>query len=223
MYSNARRRPGGARASWYDESEARSIALISAPGSGPRCLAVSTTSSVICCVSVPSPGAVAVAHLAGVGTSLRRSVRVRFDVDAKPTGQTDLLKSLRVLEALRARVEPLRARIEPAIRAVAADIEPARLEYRWIRRFFATRRRKEQGRAAFERLVVFLSSTQVMELRFDMERVAERLKDLGDTASAVWGDYAERSGAYNELLAEVSGQGSGKAREVASRDSCRRK
>ena len=151
-----------------------------------------------------------------VGTSLRRSVRVRFDVDAKPTGQTDLLKSLRVLEALRARIEPLRARIEPAIRAVAADIEPARLEYRWIRRFFATRRRKEQGRAAFERLVVFLSSTQVMELRFDMERVAERLKDLGDTASAVWGDYAERSGAYNELLAEVSGQGSGKAREVAS-------
>lgn len=125
-------------------------------------------------------------------SSLRGSVRVRFDVDARPVEQTALLTALRVFEALR-RIEPMRSRLEQMMRAVEADIGSARLEYRRVRRFFATRRRKEAGRAAFERLDAFLKLPSVAALRSDMEKTEEHLEFLSDRAPSVWRDYTSMS------------------------------
>ena len=163
----------------------------------------------------PQTSARAVAAALQVEDSVRGSVRIRFDIDARPLEQTALLTSLCALYVRRRRIEPMRSGLEQMMKAVEADIRSARLEYRRVRRFFATRRRKEAGRAAFERLESLLNSPATAALRSDMDQAEERLKAFRDRPPPVWDDYAQRPVVYNGLLIEVGGLS--KAHEDASR------
>lgn len=140
-----------------------------------------------------------------VEEAVRGAVRVRFDVDGRPPEQTVLLHMLRALDASRRNIGPLSSRLEELKRAVEADLRPARLEYRRIRRFFASRRRKEAGRAAFDRLASLLHSPAAAALRAEMDEVEKQLSVLMEGQLGVWGDYTAKPVLYNGLLVEVSG------------------
>ena len=140
-----------------------------------------------------------------VEEAVRGAVRVRFDVDSRPPEQTVLLQMLRALDASRRNIGPLSSRLEELKRAVEADLRPARLEYRRIRRFFASRRRKEAGRAAFDRLASLLHSPAAAALRAEMDEVEKQLSVLMEGQLGVWGDYTAKPVLYNGLLVEVSG------------------
>lgn len=126
-------------------------------------------------------------------------------MDSRPPEQTVLLQMLRALDASRRNIGPLSSRLEELKRAVEADLRPARLEYRRIRRFFASRRRKEAGRAAFDRLASLLHSPAAAALRAEMDEVEKQLSVLMEGQLGVWGDYTAKPVLYNGLLVEVSG------------------
>lgn len=141
-----------------------------------------------------------------IETALHDVTRVRFNVDSRPEEQTELLARLRAWEAAHRLIDPLRERLDSAMALINSHLEPARLEGRRVRRFFSSRRRKEESRAAFDRLNALVNdpSTELLA-----EEVADAQSALSQhvSAQALWDDYVARSVTYNGFLIAVSGQG----------------
>ena len=140
-----------------------------------------------------------------VETALREATRVRFNVDSRPAEQTALLAALRAHEATCQNIEPLRPRLEAVARGIKTNIAAARLESRPVRRFFSGRRRKEEARAAFERLLALVSDPDTIKLNSEMAEVRQRLSGAPDGPTDVWDDYTARPVTYNGLLIEIGG------------------
>src|SRR5690606_37326703 len=128
-------------------------------------------------------------------------------VEARPPEQTALLGALRHLELVERVVEPLAPRLEAIVAAVAADVEPARLETRRIRRLFASGRRKSEATAALARLNELLLSPDTSLLVTELSTARRELAATSPAGGAVdvWADYLARPVAYNGLLAELAG------------------
>ena len=142
-----------------------------------------------------------------VEDALRKVTRVRFDVDARPPTQTTLLVALRAYDMANRNVGPLRTRLEALAQAIDADLETSRLEARRIRRFFSGRQRKQEARAAFERLASLLAHPDTDALGVEVGQARQRLADPADGPEKIWDDYTARSVLYNGLLIEIGGQG----------------
>lgn len=136
--------------------------------------------------------------------TLRREIRVRFDVDVRPTTQTDLLSSLRHLEAANRYVNPLRPRLEALAQALDRHIKGAHLHCRRILRFFAGRRRREAAETALGHLIALLNHPDTFALTSAVSEVTSRFANL-PTGPRLWDDYKARPVIYNELLVEVGG------------------
>ena len=90
-------------------------------------------------------------------------------------------------------------------RGIKTNIAAARLESRPVRRFFSGRRRKEEARTAFERLLALVSDPDTIKLNSEMAEVRQRLSGAPDGPTDVWDDYTARPVTYNGLLIEIGG------------------
>ena len=131
--------------------------------------------------------------------------RIRFDVERKPGGQTNLLRALYRLDVVRHDVEANRPALEDMSNLIAKDIDAARLEYRPIRRFFSSRKRKDAAKSALKRIDSLLKEDSIIRLQDHLRVTEERLSDRAIRAFDVWEDYTARPVHYNALLAEVGG------------------
>ncbi len=137
--------------------------------------------------------------------TLRREVRVRFDVEGRPTTQTNLLSSLRDLEAATRYVDPLRPRLKALAQALDRHVTGALFHCRRILRFFAGRRRRKAAETALGDLIELLNRPDTFALTSEMSDVMHRLANLPTSPAHLWADYEARPVIYNELLVEVGG------------------
>jgi superfamily II DNA or RNA helicase len=140
-----------------------------------------------------------------IESKLREVSRVRFDVDARPHTQTELLRTLRSFDNARRHVDPLEDRLTDLVKVIDANLPAARLETQRLRRMFSGRRKKEESAASLERLRVKLIAPEMAILRGEMQRALDAIQRAGDPD--VWADYIARSVHYNGLLIEISGGG----------------
>ena len=91
--------------------------------------------------------------------AVRRSTKVRFDVETQPPQHADLLQALGSLATIQEAVDPIRPQLVALASSISADLETARLQTRPVRRFFAGRRRKEASQAALHRLARVVDAT----------------------------------------------------------------
>ena len=131
--------------------------------------------------------------------------RIRFDIERRPGGQTNLLRALYRLDVARHDVEANRPALEGMSDLIAKDINAARLEYRPIRRFFSSRKRKDAAKSALKRIDSLLKDDSTIRLQEHLCTTGERLSDSVIRAFDVWADYTARPAHYNTLLAEVGG------------------
>ena len=136
---------------------------------------------------------------------LRRELRVRFDVERRPTTQTDLLSSLQHLDAANRLINPIGPHLEELAQALDRNIKDSRLHCQRILRFFAGRRRREAAREALGQLFRLLNSPDTLALAAQMSEVKARLTSLSGDPRQLWDDYRTRPVIYNELLIEVGG------------------
>ena len=136
-------------------------------------------------------------------TALRKRVKIRFDIDRRPRAQTNLLDTLRALDAARRSIRPLRPRLEAAALRIEADYTEARVAARRVRRLFARRQRKERARAALERMAAFLNDPDTTALIAEIAEVRNRLARPHSGSTKIWDDYAARAATYNGLLVEI--------------------
>ena len=137
---------------------------------------------------------------------LRRSLRVRFDVENRPETQTSLLYRLRTMDFAHQNIEPLRPRLEELLQSVQECAQRTRLLCRWLQRFFAGKRRKARARAAYRDLVKLLRSPATLALTEEVEILDQRLSLWEHDLPRLWDDYLARPLPYNELLDEIGEQ-----------------
>ncbi|MCY3926620.1 MAG: DEAD/DEAH box helicase [bacterium] len=132
------------------------------------------------------------------------TLNVRFDIDRRPSQQTDLLNSLRALDGARRRIRPLYSELEAAAKCIDADFADARVASERLRRMFALPRRKKRAEAAFGRLRSFLNEAGTRALASEIDDIL-RDRDRPNLApAAIWDDYETRAASYNGLLAEIN-------------------
>lgn len=160
------------------------------PGVGPK-----TSTQVIAAVDL-------------IEDAVRSAARVRIDVDARPARHHALLEALRRYEVVDRYVDPLVPRLEAIVQQIDADLGPARLETRRVRRFFSSGSRKAEAAAALDRLTDLLLSPDLSVLATELSTARRHLAAPADgVATDVWADYLARPVVYNGLLSEVSGHG----------------
>ena len=143
-----------------------------------------------------------------VEENIRRTTRVRFDVERRPVTQADLLSELAQLAEGRGYVEPMRTRLERLVRAIDSDLEAAHLtEAGPIRRFFAGPRRRAEAWAAYDRLAALLRDPDTVSLVSEVAAVEKRLSAPRARTQRVWDDFMADPVFYNGLLADVGGLG----------------
>ena len=132
-------------------------------------------------------------------TALYKATRVRFDVDDRPKEQAELLAALREGDAALRLVGPLEQRLDGLVALIDEHLQPARLEIRSVRRFFAGRKRRRESSLAFARLEELVEDSETEQLADEMEAAYSGLSSpLED--QTLWDDYLERSVTYDGLL-----------------------
>ena len=143
-----------------------------------------------------------------VEEDVRKTTRVRFDVESRPSTQASLLSALARLADASRYIEPMRTRLEVMVQAIDADIEAAHLtEAGPIRRFLAGPRRRAEARAAYDRLARLLRDPDTVSLLSEITAMEKRLFASRSRPQRVWDDYTASSVFYNGLLADVGGLG----------------
>jgi SNF2 family DNA or RNA helicase len=126
-------------------------------------------------------------------------------VERQPTTQTDLLSSLRRLEAANRWINPLCPRLEELAQRLDKVINSSSLHFRRILRLFAGRRRREAAKQALGQLIRLVNSPDTLALASEMSRVKTRLTSMPTDARQLWDDYTARPVVYNGFLVEVGG------------------
>ncbi|WP_420638574.1 DEAD/DEAH box helicase [Candidatus Poriferisocius sp.] len=148
-----------------------------------------------------------------VEAAVRKSAQVRFDVDRRPRGQTELLARLQAYEVAHRLIDPLEPGMDELLGKIKQHRRLARLEVQPILRFFSTNRRKQKARRQLEKLDALINDPTTAQLAEEMARARSVLllkranRPSRATAQALWDDYLQRTATYNGLLIEVSGQG----------------
>ena len=143
-----------------------------------------------------------------VEEDVRKTTRVRFDVDSRPETQARLLSALAQLSDARRYVGPMGTRLEMLVRAIDAYIEAAHLkEAGPTRRSFVSPYRRAEARAAYDRLAGLLRDPDTVSLLSEITAIQERLFAPRSRPQWVWDDYTARSVFYNGLLVDVGGLG----------------
>ncbi len=159
--------------------------------------------------AIPGVGSVTAARLLDAARDAEDQVadesRIRFDIERKPVGQTDLLRALYRLDVALEDVETRRPTLENISRSIAKAIRAARSEYQPIRRFFSSTKRKDAANSALRHLYSLLNEESTIRLQEHLRTTKERLSDKEIRSLDVWADYERRSAHYNALLAEVGG------------------
>ncbi|MBT6445572.1 MAG: ATP-dependent helicase [Acidimicrobiaceae bacterium] len=137
--------------------------------------------------------------------AVRRSTKVRFDVETQPPQHADLLQALGSLATIQEAVDPIRPQLVALASSISADLETARLQTRPVRRFFAGRRRKEASQAALHRLAQVVDATTTTGLAAQIQVAIEVIDQKANASLDLWADYLSRPIFYNGVLAELTG------------------
>ncbi len=162
--------------------------------------------------SIPGVGSITSDGILGaaqrVEEEVRKTTRVRFDVDSRPITQADLLSALAQLADARRYVEPLRTRLEMLVQAIDADIDAAHLnEAEPIRRFLARSHRGAEARAAYGRLAGLMRNPDTVSLLSEITATDVRLFAPRSSPQRVWDDYTASAVFFNGLLVDLAGLG----------------
>lgn len=142
-----------------------------------------------------------------LAASLRDATRVRFDVQARPAGQTALLEALREVERANAAVGSDRSNLERLVVDIDAHLDEARLAARPIRRFLAGPGRRRQAATALDALADVVQRAQDAGLTDRISQAERNLASDEGVPLGPWEDYLARPVAYNGLLIDVGGLG----------------
>ncbi len=159
--------------------------------------------------AIPGVGPVTAARLLDAARDAEDQLivesRIRFDIERKPVGQTNLLRALYRLDVALEGVEARRPTLENISRSIAKAIRAARPEFQPIRHFFSSTKRKNAANSALKHLYSLLNEESTIRLQEHLRTTKERLSDKEIRNRDVWADYERRSAHYNALLAEVGG------------------
>jgi superfamily II DNA or RNA helicase len=144
---------------------------------------------------------VAAAHQ--VEQAMRETVRVRFDPDARPPMQADLLGALLGFDVADRAIAPLREDITALAESIGTLIEDATKASSRLKMFFAGSRRRDEARQAADQLDNLMNSLATRATRERFEAAQRALTEPARDAGWLWRDYEDRPIAYNGLLIEV--------------------
>jgi superfamily II DNA or RNA helicase len=143
--------------------------------------------------------------------ALERSVRVRFDVDARPDTQTRLLARLRAFEEAMQATDPVRDELADLAERVEPLVPAASLAGSRLRMLLAGRTRRRQARAALDELDGLVTASGIDRADPRWQRALDLQPDEPDGPDddpeideSIWDDYRQRAITYNGLLVTIA-------------------
>jgi SNF2 family DNA or RNA helicase len=136
--------------------------------------------------------------------ALTESVRLRFDVDRRPTSHAELLSALAAWREIESRIEPVRdelAALAPQLEKLIEAAAPTRSR---MGLFFSGRDRRDVARVALNELDGLMGTESTSELA---EISAAVLAVKPATLTGIWDEYANDAVAFNGLLIDIGGLG----------------
>src|SRR5206468_11005625 len=129
---------------------------------------------------------------------------LRFDVDARPSDNTQLLAALRAFDVAEQVVGPLRPSLEDIASSLGAAVREAGLASSRIKMFFAGRTRRAQALSALRSLHDSIHSPRIDELAIHMDHAVAAIRSYRKIpASDLWQEYESKAASYNGLLIDV--------------------
>lgn len=135
--------------------------------------------------------------------AMTQGVRLRFDPDARPPLQAELLSRLHAYEIARRSISPINADLnELAARLDAVVAEAGRASSR-LKMFFSGSRKRQEARIALSQLDALMKSPHTVASETRLNNALAAFAKTGPDTIGLWQDYEEHAVAYNGLLIEI--------------------